>query len=464
MNISSAVFFTSIISGSLRHLTLCLLWGYLMPRKYSFKRTFFTIAGIALVFDLIYCAIELSILKQILSALWVFIFYGTMFILVFRLHKGTAFEKTIHFFLVEFTFMSSAFPITLLYTILPEKTQYLINYPFTMDSVFSSDFVEYIMIMLLSFILIMAISFFPVFAYKRLRYGAALPQGAKFMLVPASQFFMLASYLFSAYENGMLVSKNGLMMQACLCLSIAICIVSDVFLFFVLRDMGKKSQLETQLKLMEQSQLADYEQYRAVDNLYRREREFRHDINNKLITAQALLQQEETGELKLLLQEISGVIAGHKHADYCENALINTILNNKAALAKSLGIQINTVVQLSELSLPKTELCSLFSNILDNAIEAAQVAAECFDPKIELKAVLNRGYLIIECTNTALSPPKELDGKIISGKGQPGRGWGLGILEKLANEYDGELHTSFKDNSFFLRESLKLPQSSPSEN
>lgn len=220
--------------------------------------------------------------------------------------------------------------------------------------------------------------------------------------------------------------------------------------------MDKKAELELRLRLMEQSQLSDYMQYKTVDNLYRREREFRHDINNKLITAQSLLNQGANQELSHFLQEISGTVSGYKYAEYCENSLINTVLNNKIDMANASGIRVETEVLVGNLPLPGSDLCSLFSNILDNAVEACKELPPDYEKCIRLTVRVQNNYLIVTCKNPAIHGSDSDTCTGVSYEKNPDRGWGLGILNRMAQQYDGELHTELLDNCFSLRIILKL--------
>lgn len=457
MNMTSGVFAASILCSTLRALLLGSLWNSLMPRRLSKFPTYAILWGLYVFLDFL---IPVFVFRGVSQYLLFLLYYCVVFLFVFFLYKGTVLARTVYFFLGLSLFAIISPLVTVLFSLLPDRLRYILNHPLELESVLSMDFWGYALAMTGQFSLEALLAHFALGLYKRVRFKEAMPSQAKFMLVPASQFVLIMTCIIFGYNNGMVAPEMDPYIVIIFFAAAVICISADLFLFFTLRDMDKKAELELQLRLMEQSQLSDYEQYKTVDNLYRREREFRHDINNKLITAQSLLNQGATQELSAFLQEISGTVARHRYVEYCENSLINTVLNNKIDMARFLGIQVETETWVGKLSLPGTELCSLFSNILDNAVEACKALPPEREKRIRLTVRVQNSYLIVSCKNTALHGPEERKDTAGPGKKVSDRGWGLGILNRMAQQYDGELRTEFSEGWFSLRIILKLEQSS----
>lgn len=449
---SAGVWAASILCSTLRGIILCSLWGCLMPRRFSRFVTYGAICGAYLLLD----SFTSLLVNTRWVPLWAILFYVTIFLLAFNLHRGQRLAKTAYIFLGLSLFFMSGMPVTFFYGVLPDNLRKVINNPMLLERAFSAEFFGFAVVTGFAFFLSAVLSHGIIRLYKRVRFQETLPVKAKFMIVPASQFFLILAYMLFAYHHQILASRENVYFLLYLLIACVICFASDVFLFITLRDMDRKAELEVKLRLMEQAQRADYTQFQTVDFLYRQEREFRHDINNKLITAQTLLEQGETAALSALLQDISGTVVRNKQTNYCENALINAVLNNKVTFAQSHGVVVEVRALVGELPVPKTDLCSLFSNIMDNATEACQALPAKAERRIYLKVWVKSGYLIVKCENTARHGVAYRDGKPFSTKDKAGHGWGLGILEDMARRYDGELHTAFQDGIFLLRETLKL--------
>ena len=92
-------------------------------------------------------------------------------------------------------------------------------------------------------------------------------------------------------------------------------------------------------------------------------------------------------------------------------------------------------------SVAPLDLCSMFSNLLDNAIRACEELPE--DKRIIDLSARNQGdYLLIRCDNPALEHP---------GNQPQGTGYGKKILRDIAERYHGEFQTSFADGVFTAR-------------
>ena len=153
--------------------------------------------------------------------------------------------------------MASPF-VSVLLTLLPDRLQHILNYPTELLSVFSIDFLGYAFAIIGQSLLELLLTMAVVALYKRIRFKEAFPSQAKFMIVPISQFLLVMAYIIFSFSNGMVVPQMDLYVLVIFLAAIVICIVADIFLFFTLRDMDKKAELELRLRLMEQSQLSDY--------------------------------------------------------------------------------------------------------------------------------------------------------------------------------------------------------------
>jgi sensor histidine kinase regulating citrate/malate metabolism len=90
-------------------------------------------------------------------------------------------------------------------------------------------------------------------------------------------------------------------------------------------------------------------------------------------------------------------------------------------------------------------LCSVFSNMLDNAIAACVKAQSRDKPLIRLSSIVDGDYLIVKTTNPSEKP---------NSKAAPGRGYGLRILSELAERYGGNFQCHYREGVFTALASL----------
>ena len=132
------------------------------------------------------------------------------------------------------------------------------------------------------------------------------------------------------------------------------------------------------------------------------------------------------------------------------------MLNNKAAAANREHIRTEFTVRVKEFPCGGAELCSVFCNVLDNAIEACQLLPENADRWLRLTASVWNGLFLLECRNTSANSPRMERGCVVSTKQE--HGWGLEILKIIAKKYQGAIDASFDKGIFLLRLTLQYPE------
>jgi sensor histidine kinase regulating citrate/malate metabolism len=137
---------------------------------------------------------------------------------------------------------------------------------------------------------------------------------------------------------------------------------------------------------------------------------------------------------------------------YVENTALSVLINNKISKAKSMGIEIESIISFANFTMPYITICSLIGNILDNAIEATEKTE---DKYIQLIVKGKDGECKISCENTFLEQPVFNDGKYqTSKKDKKNHGIGLSNIRDIVNEYHGTMDIHVED-TFLLSLSLK---------
>lgn len=222
--------------------------------------------------------------------------------------------------------------------------------------------------------------------------------------------------------------------------------LADFILLYILVEQGQKEALAKQLQELETLHRVERIHYQAIEARREEMAKLRHDFNNQLVTAYHLAEQGEMLKVRALLDAVKAEIAGTGGYPYCGNTVVNAVLNEKAAACQTRGIRLETELALSEIpAIQPVHMCSVFTNLLDNAIRAAE---ECPEPErfIFIKSARKEGYLHIKVENSALEVKKanQLQRK----------GYGQEILRDIAQRYDGEFLTDW--NTGVYRAMLSL--------
>lgn len=135
---------------------------------------------------------------------------------------------------------------------------------------------------------------------------------------------------------------------------------------------------------------------------------------------------------------------------FCENNTVNAVMQYQFARCREMGVHMNTSLDLPEIiEISGIELCSLFSNVMDNAIAACSTLPEN-QRQIQINATIRNGYLIIKESN-----PRSIDLGPSAGSSEHS-GLGLGILEELAERRNGKLSVESSETMFCITVWLQI--------
>lgn len=205
---------------------------------------------------------------------------------------------------------------------------------------------------------------------------------------------------------------------------------------------AERELLETELTKLQSEMKLEQQHYSQLEAHQQELSRIRHDYNNHLTAIAGLLQLHQTGQALQAVESLLGRIAETKECAYCGIPIVNAILSEKAGLCRSSGIGLHAELLLPDgIGIDPLDLCSVFSNVLDNAIHACQTLPDQTCPQILLRARIQGNFLAVCCENPSAEPT-----------GKPsGTGIGLKILKEIAQRWDGSLETEYADGTFTAR-------------
>jgi hypothetical protein len=186
-------------------------------------------------------------------------------------------------------------------------------------------------------------------------------------------------------------------------------------------------------------------------------RELQHDYRNHLQLLHSLVARGKYTEAELyyheLLMEFEDI-----NALVIENQPeLTSIILLKRHLAEIEGISLSIRVPAKlDTDVKSKDLIVVFSNLLDNALEACR----CISARghIRLDVIIKNGSFIIEIENPTTGIIGYKSGGIKSTKPNPLKhGYGLRIVSQVVAKYDGDIEISPNDAQKLFRVSISLP-------
>ena len=104
------------------------------------------------------------------------------------------------------------------------------------------------------------------------------------------------------------------------------------------------------------------------------------------------------------------------------------------------------------------EICALFANALDNAIEACIEMESCAKKYISVTCRDIKGFIIIKIINSKSNVIKVIDDQIYTTKvGKVGHGIGISSIKYITDKYNGEVVINYSDDEFILNIMIPIP-------
>lgn len=188
--------------------------------------------------------------------------------------------------------------------------------------------------------------------------------------------------------------------------------------------------------------------------------EEKHNLINELIVLKGGIENDDKETVIRNLNKIINNCNIVESISNSGNSTVDAIINFKYAVAKEYGIDFRLKIFIpSELPIEPCEMGVVLGNAIDNAIEAVK-ECKAKEKVIEISMGIKKESCIIVIKNLYENKIKRNKrGRILSTKREEhrhGHGYGLKSIEKIAEEYWGEVIVDIKDNIFSLTVILTL--------
>ena len=212
-------------------------------------------------------------------------------------------------------------------------------------------------------------------------------------------------------------------------------IIISVLLYRMLSDVLKKSDIETELSFLQKQKQLKQEQDYSLQIRRQNTQDFQFKTVQELLDFQALLEQKKYEQADDALRNLNQTFQKERFHPYCQNNLLQAILEGKRLRAEQNHIQVSYEILLpEELSVDTADLSSVFFNLLDNAIEACNTSGNP-NPEIRLSANISNGFLTVYMHNTKNQAQIFTHQTTKSNSGI--HGYGLSIIEDICQRYNG---------------------------
>ena len=226
-------------------------------------------------------------------------------------------------------------------------------------------------------------------------------------------------------------------------------------LLFILIDNVIKRETDIREKklLIEQTEHIN-DMYRSLSTEREKQKSRSHDYLNHMNIMLMLAKDRKYDEQIKYIEEQIG--KENENVDIIDtgNALINAVLNIKYSEAKKNGIVIPFIADnLSDISISDSDLVTILTNILDNAIEAVQ---KCDDKRIVFKILKDNNTLYIDSSNTYIGQILDVDHHKTTKNNPEEHGYGIANIKKIVKSNNGNCYIETQNGMFHITVSIPL--------
>ena len=224
-------------------------------------------------------------------------------------------------------------------------------------------------------------------------------------------------------------------------ISIAVLIILNVLVYHLTISINKKNKIEQELelhKLREQYQSIYIE---STKQQYDSIRKIRHDSSNSFLTICELISDGKSEDAYRFAKENTEIIASLQTYVNTRNTIVNAIINSKLSYASTIGIKVSCLSVNDFTGIEDTDLCSLLSNMLDNAIASCELLEDKSEGEllIEINCEENSFYSFI-VKNTIKESVLDKNPKLNTTKmSKDEHGFGTRIIREIAQKYEGRV-------------------------
>lgn len=256
-------------------------------------------------------------------------------------------------------------------------------------------------------------------------------------------FLVIVFWLFKLSYELETTEYNLPVMICSLCL--LICMAMTLFLYERLAWQSKRIRIQEKQEQQLRLQMKHMEDLSAQQKIIQK---FRHDVTNQLIVLVGYLENHDIQGGLQHIREFTRTIQTPDFSISTGNIALDTLLNAKKSLAESKGIIFKVHLLIPDhLPIGSADLCTIFGNALDNAIEACD-RIEDKNKMIELSFGQYDRSLVCSIVNTA----EKIDHPLFSTSkdDHANHGFGLQNIRETLEKYDSEPTIKWENGTFQL--------------
>lgn len=258
-----------------------------------------------------------------------------------------------------------------------------------------------------------------------------------------ASFFIIFKYVFKFSEMSLIPINEILYISILLFLS-------NLSIILVIKKIRGDSKILAQQDIVKNNIDMQYRYYMNIKENQDKVRQLYHDIKNHIICMKRLNDLGYDNEK--YIESIDKKLNSYENTFDTGNMLLDIILNEKKQLCDDKDIKFSGNINFTKCSFMSLEdICSIFSNILDNAIEAC-IKIDSQDRFISMEGKIIEKFFILKVENSKINKINIKQNDLITDKKDKfSHGLGVKNIKSLVKKYEGETVIDYTEDRFIIK-------------
>jgi hypothetical protein len=227
-------------------------------------------------------------------------------------------------------------------------------------------------------------------------------------------------------------------------------IISNVCLVFSIRKSILDNKKIAEANLIKEKMKIQYTHYMNTQKDYMKVRQLHHDIKNHIACIKGVTQSNQ--DATNYISSIEAELNRYDSSFNTGNMILDIILNEKSKVCKESNIKLLIDINNIETChfVETIDICSIFSNIFDNAIEACEKISNS-NKEINLRGTIVNKFYVIRMENTKQNEINIKNNYIKTDKKDTYlHGLGITSVKDSVSKYNGEVVIDHSENKFIM--------------
>ena len=273
------------------------------------------------------------------------------------------------------------------------------------------------------------------------------------IFIPVTSVFIMLTFV-NINDNVVLTSWLNWMVS----LSGFFILLMNLLVFGIYQYNLKKNREYTEVHLLLQKESDFAEYYRMLLSQSENQKILIHDIKKHLQSILTLNEQNAPEKVDAYIRQLLLSSDLKETARICDNELLNVLFARAKRQCDDKGIHFSTDIRSGVLTfMSDGDLTSLFGNLLDNAMEAADGIPDSYI-EINICKRENTPFVLITVVNSCRRNPFLNAGSRLSTTkpDKQAHGFGIKSIRKVSEKYHGDIQMYYNDNTLTFHTVITL--------